>query len=174
MTPHSRSPGSHSGARGQDKHSSPPAVVLVAGRDRWPHRPRTPPPSHHRPRPRTTRRPPRRRAPPLDARRLDSRAHITRQLRGSGPGHLWIPTEPGRPRHGAAAVKPDINRADVRTLHAAHRALVFQLLGRPVRPCAFCPATEHDADHPSAGSRRCFGSVTGRGRLGKGPYVVSI
>ncbi|GGR42094.1 hypothetical protein GCM10010251_68830 [Streptomyces aurantiogriseus] len=48
-------------------------------------------------------------------------------------------TEPGRPRHGGPAVKPDINRADVRTLHAAHRTLVFRLLGRPVRPCALLP-----------------------------------
>nr|WTB31387.1 hypothetical protein OG781_19545 [Streptomyces sp. NBC_00830] len=76
---------------------------------------------------------------PLDARRLDTREHITRQLQGSDPGHLWIPTKPGRPRHGAPAVKPDINRADVRTLHAAHRTLVFQLLGRPVRPCVLLP-----------------------------------
>ncbi|MEU9580236.1 hypothetical protein [Streptomyces chilikensis] len=80
---------------------------------------------------------------PLDARAvevlrrwLDVRGHITARLEGSDPGHLWIPTKPGRPRDGAEALKPGINRAAVRTLHAAHRTLVLQLLGRPVRPGA--------------------------------------
>jgi integrase len=80
---------------------------------------------------------------PLDARAvevlrrwLDVRGHITARLEGSDPGHLWIPTKPGRPRDGAQALKPGINRAAVRTLHSAHRTLVLQLLGRPVRPGA--------------------------------------
>jgi integrase len=83
---------------------------------------------------------------PLDARAtqilrrwLDVRGHITDRLEGSDPGHLWIPTKPGRPRDGAQALKPGINRAAVRTLHAAHRNLVLQLLGRPVRPGALLP-----------------------------------
>jgi len=63
-------------------------------------------------------------------------------------------------------VRPDINSADVRTS-------VFQLLGRPVRPCALLPATDHAADHPSVSSPRRFGSVTERDRLGEGPNVVS-
>ncbi|MEU3556082.1 hypothetical protein [Streptomyces fragilis] len=83
---------------------------------------------------------------PLDARAteilgrwLDVRGHITDRLEGSDPGHLWIPTKPGRPRDGARALKPGITRAAVRTLHAAHRNLVLQLLGRPVRPGALLP-----------------------------------
>lgn len=83
---------------------------------------------------------------PLDARAaeilgrwLDVRGHITDRLEGSDPGHLWIPTKPGRPRDGAQAVKPGIARAAVRTLHAAHRNLVLRLLGRPVRPGALLP-----------------------------------
>jgi integrase len=83
---------------------------------------------------------------PLDARAaeilsrwLDARGRITDRLEGSDPGHLWIPTKPGRPRDGAQALKPGISRAAVRTLHAAHRNLVLQLLGRPVRPGALLP-----------------------------------
>jgi hypothetical protein len=67
---------------------------------------------------------------------LAARAAIIAELEGSDPGHLWIPTKPGRPRGGDPAIKPGINRAAVRTLHAAHRSLVSQLLGTPLRPGA--------------------------------------
>jgi hypothetical protein len=67
---------------------------------------------------------------------LAARAAIIAELEGSDPGHLWIPTKPGRPRGGDPAVKPGINQAAVRTLHAAHRSLVSQLLGTPLRPGA--------------------------------------
>jgi len=67
---------------------------------------------------------------------LNARAVIIADLEGSDPGYLWIPTKPGRPRHGMPAVKPGLSRAAVRTLHAAHRTLVSQLLGGPMRPGA--------------------------------------
>ena len=68
---------------------------------------------------------------------LLARAEIIAELEGSDPGHLWIPTKPGRPRGGQPAVKPGLTRAAVRTLHAAHRSLVSQVLGTPLRPGAF-------------------------------------
>ena len=68
---------------------------------------------------------------------LDVRAAIVAELEGSDPGYLWIPTKPGRPRGGRPPVKPGLSRAAVRTLHAAHRTLVSQVRGRPLRPGAF-------------------------------------
>ena len=68
---------------------------------------------------------------------LNVRAAIIAELEGSDPGHLWIPTKPGRPREGREPVKPGLTPAAVRTLHAAHRTLVSQLLGTPLRPGAF-------------------------------------
>jgi hypothetical protein len=68
---------------------------------------------------------------------LRARAAIIAELEGSDPGHLWIPTKPGRPRGGREPVKPGLTRAAVRTLHAAHRTLVSQVLGTPLRPGAF-------------------------------------
>lgn len=68
---------------------------------------------------------------------LVARAAIIAELEGSDPGHLWIPVKPGRPRGGSDPVKPGITPAAVRTLHAAHRALVSQVLGTPLRPGAF-------------------------------------
>jgi integrase len=65
---------------------------------------------------------------------LAARAAIIAELEGSDPGHLWIPTKPGRARGGVPSAKPGINPAAVRTLHASHRALVSQLLGTPLRP----------------------------------------
>jgi len=67
---------------------------------------------------------------------LAARAAIIAELEGSDPGHLWIPIKPGRPRGGRPPVKPGITPAAVRTLHAAHRSLVSQLLGTPLRPGA--------------------------------------
>ncbi len=67
---------------------------------------------------------------------LRARAAIIAELDGSDPGHLWIPTKPGRPRGSRPPVKPGLTRAAVRTLHAAHRTLVSQLLGTPLRPGA--------------------------------------
>uniref|UniRef100_A0AAU3HB57 Core-binding (CB) domain-containing protein n=2 Tax=Streptomyces sp. NBC_01401 TaxID=2903854 RepID=A0AAU3HB57_9ACTN len=67
---------------------------------------------------------------------LDVRAGITRQLEGSDPGYLWIPTKPGRPRGGEEPPKPGLTRAAVRTLHSAHRNLVLQVFGAPLRPGA--------------------------------------
>ena len=67
---------------------------------------------------------------------LAARAAIIAELEGSDPGHLWIPTKPGRSRGGRPPVKPGVTRAAVRTLHAAHRSLVSQLLGTPLRPGA--------------------------------------
>lgn len=67
---------------------------------------------------------------------LAARATFIAELEGSDPGHLWIPTKPGRPRGGRPPVKPGITRAAVRTLHAAHRTLVRDLLGTPLRPGA--------------------------------------
>ena len=68
---------------------------------------------------------------------LQARAEIVAELEGSDPGHLWVPTKPGRPRGGQPPVKPGLTRAAVRTLHAAHRTLVSQMLGTPLRPGAF-------------------------------------
>jgi hypothetical protein len=67
---------------------------------------------------------------------LGARAAIIAELEGSDPGHLWIPTKPGRPRGGREPVKPGLTPAAVRTLHAAHRTLVSQVLGTPLRPGA--------------------------------------
>ena len=67
---------------------------------------------------------------------LTARAAIIAELEGSDPGYLWIPTKPGAPGAAASRVKPGLNRAAVRTLHAAHRTLVSQLLGTPLRPGA--------------------------------------
>ncbi|MFG2563291.1 hypothetical protein [Streptomyces sp. NPDC048496] len=67
---------------------------------------------------------------------LDVRAGITEQLEGSDPGYLWIPTKPGRARGGEEPPKPGLTRAAVRTLHAAHRTLVMQVFGAPLRPGA--------------------------------------
>jgi hypothetical protein len=67
---------------------------------------------------------------------LAARASLIAELEGSDPGHLWIPTKPGRPRGGVPSAKPGISPAAVRTLHASHRALVSQLLGTPLRPGA--------------------------------------
>jgi hypothetical protein len=78
---------------------------------------------------------------------LAARAAIIAELEGSDPGHLWIPTKPGRPRGEDPAIKPGINRAAVRTLHAAHRSLVSQLLGTPLRPGAL-RAAHPDASQP--------------------------
>lgn len=67
---------------------------------------------------------------------LEARAAIVAELEGSDPGHLWIPVKPGRPRGGRPPVKPGVTPAAVRTLHAAHRRLVSQVLGAPLRPGA--------------------------------------
>jgi site-specific recombinase XerD len=68
---------------------------------------------------------------------LSARAVIIAELDGSDPGYLWIPTKPGRPRGGREPVKPGLTPAAVRTLHAAHRTHVSQVLGAPLRPGAF-------------------------------------
>ncbi|MEU5510836.1 hypothetical protein [Streptomyces fungicidicus] len=70
---------------------------------------------------------------------LDVRAGITKALEGSDPGYLWIPTKPGRDRAGVQPPKPGLTRAAVRTLHAAHRNLVLQVIGVPLRPYALVP-----------------------------------
>jgi site-specific recombinase XerD len=72
---------------------------------------------------------------------LDVRAGITKALEGSDPGYLWIPTKPGRERVGVQPPKPGLTRAAVRTLHAAHRSLVLQVVGVPLRPYALLPRT---------------------------------
>jgi hypothetical protein len=81
---------------------------------------------------------------------LAARASIVAELEGSDPGHLWIPTKPGRARGGVPSAKPGISPAAVRTLHASHRTLVSQLLGTPLRPGALRAAAEI---HPAAASR---------------------
>jgi hypothetical protein len=81
---------------------------------------------------------------------LAARASIVAELEGSDPGHLWIPTKPGRARGGVPSAKPGISPAAVRTLHASHRALVSQLLGTPLRPGALRAAAEA---HPVVASR---------------------
>jgi len=73
---------------------------------------------------------------------LSARAAIIAELQGSDPGHLWIPTKPGRPRGGEPVLKPGITPAAVRTLHHAHRVLVSQLLGTPLRPGALREMSE--------------------------------
>jgi hypothetical protein len=78
---------------------------------------------------------------------LDARAAIIAELEGSDPGHLWIPTKPGRPRGGLAPVKPGLTPAAVRTLHAAHRTLVSQVLGTPLRPGALRASSQSRAEH---------------------------
>ncbi|WP_367575196.1 hypothetical protein [Streptomyces griseoaurantiacus] len=70
---------------------------------------------------------------------LAVRAGITQSLEGSDPGYLWIPTKPGRERAGVQPPKPGLTRAAVRTLHAAHRNLVLQVVGVPLRPYALLP-----------------------------------
>jgi integrase len=70
---------------------------------------------------------------------LDVRAGITNELEGTDPGFLWIPTKPGRARAGVEPPKPGLTRAAVRTLHAAHRSLVLQVVGVPLRPYALLP-----------------------------------
>jgi hypothetical protein len=67
---------------------------------------------------------------------LGARAGIIAELEGSDPGYLWIPTKPGRPRGGREPAKPGLTPAAVRTLHSAHRTLVSQVLGTPLRPGA--------------------------------------
>jgi integrase len=81
---------------------------------------------------------------------LAARASIVADLEGSDPGHLWIPTKPGRARGGVPSAKPGISPAAVRTLHASHRALVSQLLGTPLRPGALRAAGEA---HPVAAAQ---------------------
>ena len=82
---------------------------------------------------------------------LDVRAAIVAELEGSDPGYLWIPTKPGRPRGGRPPVKPGLSRAAVRTLHAAHRTLVSQVRGSPLRPGAF-RAVSPSHSRPGQGS----------------------
>jgi hypothetical protein len=87
---------------------------------------------------------------------LAARATIVVELEGSDPGHLWIPTKPGRARGGVPSAKPGISPAAVRTLHASHRALVSQLLGTPLRPGALRAAAEphaHAVTVPPPGQR---------------------
>jgi integrase len=81
---------------------------------------------------------------------LAARAAIVADLEGSDPGHLWIPTKPGRARGGVPSAKPGISPAAVRTLHASHRALVSQLLGTPLRPGALRAAADA---HPVAAAQ---------------------
>jgi integrase len=81
---------------------------------------------------------------------LAARAAIVADLEGSDPGHLWVPTKPGRARGGVPSAKPGISPAAVRTLHASHRALVSQLLGTPLRPGALRAAAEA---HPVAAAQ---------------------
>lgn len=82
---------------------------------------------------------------------LSARAAIIAELEGSDPGYLWIPTKPGRPRGGREPVKPGLSRAAVRTLHAAHRTHVSQVLGAPLRPGAF-RAPDPSSPRPSGAS----------------------
>ncbi|MFI8265326.1 hypothetical protein [Streptomyces sp. NPDC085665] len=70
---------------------------------------------------------------------LKIRAGITAQLDGTDPGYLWIPTTPGPTRNGLEPPKLGLSRAAVRTLHAAHRTLVLQIFGAPLRPGALRP-----------------------------------
>jgi hypothetical protein len=82
---------------------------------------------------------------------LAARAAIIAELEGSDPGHLWIPVKPGRPRGDRPPVKPGLTPAAVRTLHHAHRMLVSQLLGTPLRPGALRetdPSRSRPAEKP--------------------------
>ncbi len=89
---------------------------------------------------------------------LSARAALMAELEGADPGYLWIPTKPGRPRGGQEAVKPGLTPAAVRTLHAAHRTHVSQVLGSPLRPGAFhaLPPTgaEDDQETPDGPGER--------------------
>jgi hypothetical protein len=91
---------------------------------------------------------------------LAARASIVAELEGSDPGHLWIPTKPGRARGGVPSAKPGISPAAVRTLHASHRALVSQLLGTPLRPGALRSAADA---HPVAAAPGRDASATPAG-----------
>ncbi len=85
---------------------------------------------------------------------LSARAALIAELEGPDPGYLWIPTKPGRPRGGQEAVKPGLTPAAVRTLHAAHRTHVSQVLGSPLRPGAFHALQPVGAeDEPAPGER---------------------
>jgi hypothetical protein len=75
---------------------------------------------------------------------LNIRAAIIADLEGADPGYLWIPTKPGRARAGHPSVKPGLAPAAVRTLHAAHRTHVSQVLGAPLRPGAFRAAHQEE------------------------------
>jgi hypothetical protein len=77
---------------------------------------------------------------------LSARAAIVSGLEGTDPGHLWIPTKPGRARDGHLPPKPGLMPAAVRTLHHAHRTLVSQLLGAPLRPGALRDLAAAQAD----------------------------
>jgi hypothetical protein len=77
---------------------------------------------------------------------LSARAAIVSGLEGTDPGHLWIPTKPGRARDGQLPPKPGLMPAAVRTLHHAHRTLVSQLLGAPLRPGALRDLAAAQAD----------------------------
>jgi site-specific recombinase XerD len=79
---------------------------------------------------------------------LRARAAIIADLEGSDPGHLWIPTKPGRPRGGQPPVKPGLTPAAVRTLHHAHRTLVSQVLGTPLRPGALRASGSRPGQRP--------------------------
>lgn len=96
---------------------------------------------------------------PLDARRLDTREHITRQLQGSDPGHLWIPAKPGRPATAPLQSNPTSTARTSAPSTPPTAPSCSNSSAAPYDQAPFCPATEHDADHPSAGSRRRFGSV---------------
>ena len=96
---------------------------------------------------------------------LGARATIIAELQGSDPGYLWIPTKPGRPRHGRPPVKPGLTPAAVRTLHAAHRTLVSQLLGTPLRPGAL---RDYGAGGAGAATERSRGTVPAQGAQKEG------
>ncbi|WP_228984243.1 tyrosine-type recombinase/integrase [Streptomyces sp. DH12] len=64
---------------------------------------------------------------------LRQRAGITSELQGTDPGYLWVPTRNGG-RRLDHRVPFRARRAAVRTLHDAHRRLVLELLGTPMRP----------------------------------------
>ncbi len=70
---------------------------------------------------------------------MRQRAGVTADLEGADPGYLWVATQPGCVRPGQDGPPPGARRASVRTLHAAHRRLVYELLGRPVPPRALLP-----------------------------------
>jgi hypothetical protein len=94
---------------------------------------------------------------------LGARAEIIAELEGSDPGHLWIPTKPGRPRGGREPVKPGLTPAAVRTLHAAHRTLVSHVLGVPLRPGAIrAQGPSRAGQRPSAGEAGGAAGTGGR------------